>query len=331
MLAKKITPELIPNTPLGISIYSVSQEPPHYHDEFLEIIYCFKGSITIHSGYEYIEIKEGDILSCNSLDIHSLSSNDDNLVISFYIDLNSPEFHHPNLANIFFICEKYVLPHEKQKQMQNLKHILLTLLYFNCFPSEKVSPEKTFIDLTKKIMKMMLEDFHFFDYLNIDSEYSPEAKERYERMHAYINTHFFEKIAIEKLCKNEHLTPNYLSHFFKKTSYWGLPKYVNFIRVRQAEFLLLTTDKNIYDISYEVGFSDPKFCFKYFKIWHGHTPLQHKKFYQNLLDTVQENKYYSPDDIRFTLEHYISYYFATLHVPDFWNVPFTYLRNVPDF
>lgn len=329
MLASDKTFSNIPGTAIAISIYSTSQESPHYHDGIFEIIYCFKGSATLHSGYEYIEMNAGDILACNSRTIHSLSSNEDNLMVSFYFDLKSPIFQKEKLDKIWFVCEKYVLTPEKQNEMQNLKHLLLALLYFDCFPNEKVSPEKTFNDLSLKIIRMLLQHFHFFDYMNMLPNYTQEAKERYERMHIFINEHFNEKITIERLCQIEHLSANYLSYFFKNVSYWGLPRHVNFVRVRHSEFLLLTTDMNISEISYEVGFSDPKFYYKTFKTWYGHTPLQHKKMYKQI-NNIEDNTYYTPNEIRLELEHYISYYFATLHIPEFWNVPFTYMRNVPD-
>lgn len=329
MLAKKITPSPIPNTPMSISIYSTSQEAPHYHDGIIEIIYCFKGSVTLHYGYEFIEINAGDILSCNSHTIHSLSGTEDNLLISFFIDLKSPIFKKEKLDKIWFVCEKFVLTQKKQDEMQNLKHLLLALLYFYCFPASEIRSDEIVIDFSKKIINMLLEHFHFFDYMNIQPQITPEVKERYERMHIYINEHFTEKLTIERLSKSEHLTSNYLSQFFKKISYWSLPKHVNFARIRSSEILLLTTNRNISDIAYEVGFSDPKFYYKMFKAFYGHTPFQHRKMYAQKVKAAKENTIFLPNEIRIDLEHYIAYYFATLHIPKFWNVPFTYMRNVP--
>lgn len=329
MKIKKEIPDMKKNMPIGISIYSVTHEAPHYHENIMEIIYCFKGTLRLHYGYEEIEIKDGDIITCNALTIHSLSSSEDNLVISFYLDLKNPVFTYPDFDKILFICEKYVLTHEKQNEMQHLKHILLTLLYFYCFPNEMVSFEKICNDIAGKIMDMMVTHFHSYHYANTSPDYSPEEKARQERLQVYISTHFREKITIQTLCQKEHLTSNYLSHFFQKAFYLGLPNYLNFIRVRHSELLLLTTDKNITEISYEVGYSDPKFYYRYFKAWYKHTPFQHRKLYENKIRQSEENTRYLAQEMKSTLEHYISYYFATLYMPDLWNVSFTYMRNVP--
>ena len=57
--------DMIPKTPAGISIYSVTQQAPHHHKGFLEIIYCLKGPVTIYTRLQDITLKEGDIISCD--------------------------------------------------------------------------------------------------------------------------------------------------------------------------------------------------------------------------------------------------------------------------
>lgn len=307
----------------------MTQEPCHYHEGFLEIMYCLKGTATIHINYEDIRLEEGDVISCDSHDIHCIRSSGENLFVSFYFDLTDPVFDNPDLPDIFFVCERYVLRSEKQEKLQNLKHLLLTMFYFYCFPHPKVSQNETFNNLAVKIMDIMLEHFHFFDYASNELEYSAEAKKRFERLVTYTNRHYTEKLTITKLCEQEHLTANYLSHFFRKTSFLRFSGLLNYIRIYHSERLLLDSTRNISDISYDVGFSDSKFYYKYFKFWYGHTPLQHRKYFQQVREQSSENQFYIPEEISAELEHYISYYFATLHIPEFWNVPYIPYRNVP--
>lgn len=325
----RITFDFIRDTPVGISIYSVTQEPCHYHEGYLEIIYCLKGNATLHVSYEDIVLTDGDIISCDPHDIHALRSSEENLFVSFYFDLSHPIFEKPDLKYIFFVCERYVLRKEKQDEMQNLKHFLLTLLYFYCFPHDKVSQSETFNNLAVTIINIMLEHFHFFNYITNALDYSQDAKDRFEHIMIFTNRNYPEKLTLTRIGQEEHLNSNYLSHFFKKTTFLGYSAYLSFIRTYQSERLLLNTNENISDISYTVGFSDPKYYYRHFKKWYGHTPLQHRKFFQATCSRSAENKYYHPNEIGPILEHYISYYFATLHIPEFWNVPFIPFRNVP--
>lgn len=325
-----IRPNLIPNTPVGISIYSVTQEACHYHEGFLEIIYCLKGNATFHASYEDIRLIDGDIISCDSHDIHALNSTKENLFVSFYFDLTHPIFNDPDLKDVLFVCERYVLPKKQQDEMQNLKHFLLTLLYFYCFPHAKVSSTETFNNLAVKILNIMQEHFHLFHYVTQSMDYTQDQKERFNRIVIYINQHYDEKITLSHLAEKEHVNPNHLSHFLKKTTLGGYSSFLNYIRTYQSEWLLFISSANISDISYNAGFSDPKFYYKSFKTWYGHTPLQHRKFFQRIEQLSEPNHYYEINEISDLLEHYISYYFATLHIPEFWDVPYIPFRNVPN-
>ena len=69
-----IIPDLIPGAPVGISIYSVTQEAPHHHEGFMEIIYCFKGPIRICSRSLDMLLEDGDIISCDPFDVHYMSA-----------------------------------------------------------------------------------------------------------------------------------------------------------------------------------------------------------------------------------------------------------------
>lgn len=324
-----IKPNIIPGTPVGISIYSVTQERDHYHEGFMEIIYCFKGKAVLHQNYENIILEEGDIISNDPHDIHCLRSSEDNLFVSFYFDLHNPIFENPDLPDIFFVCERYVLRSEKQNEMQNLKHFLLTMLYFYCFPHPKVSQAETFRNLAVKIIEIMIKHFHFFDYSYNELNYPEEAKKRFTRVQTYINRHYQEKLTIGTLSEQEHLNTSYLSQFLRKTVLLNFSGLLNFTRIYHSGRLLLDTDKSISEISYELGYSDSKFYYRYFKTWYGHTPLQHRKYYQEVLLQSEKNTFYQPEEIIPVLEHYISYYFATLHIPEFWNVPYILHRNVP--
>lgn len=319
----------IDNTPVGIEIYSVTQEHCHYHDGFLEIIYCLKGNATLHVSYEDIKLTDGDIISCDSHDIHALSSAEDNLFISFYFNLKHQIFNNTDLPHIFFVCERYVLRKEQQDELQTLKHLLLTLLYFYCFPHKKISLENTVNNLAVNILNIMHERFHFFNYVTNSIDYSQEAKNRFEDIMIYTNLHYSEKLTLSKIGQKEHLNPTYLSHFFNKTTFFGYSGFLNFIRVYQSEILLLNSNMKISDISYACGFSDPKFYHRYFKTWYNITPLQQRKYFKRIEQNSEPNKIYDAVEIASTLEHYISYYFATLHIPEFWNVPYTPFRNIP--
>ncbi len=328
-MKSNIKPDLIPGTPTGINIYSVTKEAPHHHEGFLEIIYCFKGSVTVCTRLQTIELKEGDILSCDPFDIHYMSCAEENLLISFYFDLKSPIFQKPDLEHIYFICEPLAVPEAKQPELQNLKRLLLTLLYFYCFPHPKLSVSEIVTRFSCEIIQTMLEHFHYFYFITNSKEYSAEMKDRFESIIIYIDKYYAKKITLGKLCDLYHFNYKYLSRFFKTTSLVGFPKFVNDIRSYKAACLLLETDENISDIAYEVGFSAPMYYYQISKKWSGVTPNQYRKELRKIARASHENTYYEIQSKKEELEHFISFHFAELQVPELWLSPFVPFKGLP--
>ena len=72
---------------------------------------------------------------------------------------------------------------------------------------------------------------------------------------AYIHSHFTEDISLESVSKEFFISSYYLSHQFKRITGFTLTDYVQLTRVRNAQTLLLSTDKPITDIAFLCGFS----------------------------------------------------------------------------
>ena len=72
---------------------------------------------------------------------------------------------------------------------------------------------------------------------------------------AYIHSHFTEDISLESVSKEFFISSYYLSHQFKRITGFTLTDYVQLTRVRNAQTLLLSTDKLITDIAFLCGFS----------------------------------------------------------------------------
>lgn len=329
MLINNYIPKKIGNSPLATEVYSVTQEPAHYHEGFLEIVYCLKGIVTAHILHEDIILEPGDIISMDPHDIHFLYSSDDNLLVSFYFDLNDKRFDHPQLPDIFFVCEKYVLWEPKRKKQKEIKILLLTILYLYSFSEDLSDAENDFLYLSKQIIQIMLDNFHIFDYSIGEIEYSAEMKKRFEKVILYINSHYKDRLTVAQISRQEFLNSNYLSHFFKKTCFLGFSNYVNYIRVYHSDLQLLETNHNIAEISYNVGFSDVKFFYEHFRKWYGHTPNQHRKKYKEYMKTAKKNTYYNPRFIKHELEHFISFYFVSLQLHSTTSHKYTPFNNVP--
>ena len=330
-MKNKIKPELIPEAPVGISIYSVSQQAPYFLKGFMEIIYCFKGTVAVSTKGQSLTLHEGDIISCDPLDIRYMSCDEENLLVSFYFDLRDPVFQKENLEHIYFICEPLATPVLKQPELQNLKRQLLTLLYFYCFPHPKLNWADIANRLAVNIVNTMLDHFHYFDFINYSMDFSDEMKERFEEIMIYIDKNYSTKITLGKLCELYHFNYKYLSHFFKKTSFVGFPKFIANVRGYHASCLLLETNKNISDIAYETGFSSPLYYYQNSRFWTEMTPNQYRKAMRELEVASVNDVCYDVLEKKEELKHFISLYFAVLQVPDLWLEPFVPRKGLPEY
>ena len=100
---------------------------------------------------------------------------------------------------------------------------------------------------------------------------------RVERIISYIDANFETQIRLQDLAEQENLSPTHFSHLF--TSMFGVTfqNYVNIKRMEQCIRLMPNKEKTLLEISYESGFSDPKYMNRMFIKHFGYTPKEYRK------------------------------------------------------
>lgn len=90
----------------------------------------------------------------------------------------------------------------------------------------------------------------------------------------YIRSHLNENLTRESLAAMVYLTPDYLSHLFKKEAGFSLTNYIIYERIEEAKRLLAGTNQNISDIATRCGFQNISYFSKQFKRFTGVTPRE---------------------------------------------------------
>ena len=93
---------------------------------------------------------------------------------------------------------------------------------------------------------------------------------------AYIDAHFTEKILLTDIAEEEHLSLNYLSHFFKDMIGMSFQQYVALLRFDRARRLVEHTSMSITTICMECGFSDYRYLNNIYKKQLGYTPIEYR-------------------------------------------------------
>jgi AraC-like DNA-binding protein len=113
-------------------------------------------------------------------------------------------------------------------------------------------------------------------------QYSKTEAERLNTIYQYILNNFSRQLTLEQIAKVAHLTPNGFCRYFKSRIKKTFSKFLLEVRIGHACKLLAESEKTVADICYESGFNNFSNFNRHFKIIAGRTPLNHRKYYQEI-------------------------------------------------
>lgn len=90
----------------------------------------------------------------------------------------------------------------------------------------------------------------------------------------YINEHCQTTLSLEELAELVHFSPSYLSKIFHQTMGITLKSYITLKRIENAQYLLVSSDLSIQEISSNCGFSNTSHFNRVFKQQTGMSPLE---------------------------------------------------------
>ncbi|MBQ6701996.1 MAG: helix-turn-helix domain-containing protein [Clostridia bacterium] len=111
-----------------------------------------------------------------------------------------------------------------------------------------------------------------FDSLN----YSTDNKHVISTIR-YINDHVYESLTLGSVCKEIHLSKEYISRLFKKEMNMTVTEYIISQKLSLAKNLLSSEDMNLQSISEKIGYQDYNYFSRTFKKHYGISPIKMKK------------------------------------------------------
>ncbi len=111
----------------------------------------------------------------------------------------------------------------------------------------------------------------------IKTKFEPGNK-RVTRIHEFLMKNYQGDIDLKEIAEVAHMAPASVCRFFKNSTGLTIFEYLNKIKINYSCQLLLNTDLNILDISYDCGFNNLSHFNKQFKKFIGATPSEFRKF-----------------------------------------------------
>lgn len=130
------------------------------------------------------------------------------------------------------------------------------------------------LEYSKKIYNLLL-DLKTFVELSVEKPFS--SPDYINKLVEYISQNYQKKLSIEKCAKIVNISPNHLENMFCRYTGVPLAKYISNFRLKKSEYLLINTNKSIYQIARDVGLEDSQSLIRLYKKNFGITPLNFRK------------------------------------------------------
>lgn len=268
--------------------------PAHYHN-YIEILYGISGTYHVLLNGIHHEFTEGDLTLINSKEVHQInaisSDGGQYIVLRFEPEIIYNSMF-PNYQEL-----KYVLPfilenshHQKVIKNKDLASFIPELLYdiLKEFKAENYGYELAIKNHIGRIFLWILRYFHDSgtDFTISNDTYDTQMK-RIQPSLDYVLEHYEEELKMEDMAVLCNMSYSYFSRTFNQHMNMNFNEYVNYIRITEAEKLLVTSDLNITEISNAVGFSTTSYFIKLFKSYKNTSPKQYRK---EFVTAIQRNE-----------------------------------------
>ncbi len=253
----------------------------HYH-EFLEMLYLIDGKMNVWLNDKLYPFEPGELILINSNETHrlcSLAPESHYLVIKFT----------PKLLCTFQQTPKetqYILPflarHSEQPRVYSKDFVESTNIRNYLFDAVGEWQEKDIgyeLALKADVLKVIRSVVAFLSRQGINVKVSAAGGNIHQTMSSvleYINENF--KTVCEKdVADRFNISYSYFSRSFKQVMNMSFKEYINYLKINEAQKLLITSGKSITEISAELGFSSSSHFINVFKKYKDCSPKQYKK------------------------------------------------------
>lgn len=258
----------------------------HWH-YFVEILYCIKGQGKVMvNGYPY-SFKEGEIIFAFPRDVHAMNLEMGQAFEYIVIKLDPDMlFDSPKEAFAYKHFSQLIAPippslkHLRHGDMRSFDRQDLVEIY-QLFMDKPIHFEwrakSLLLDFVYEYSRYLRAHGHGFMAPISGSDDFSSILPAFD----YIHDHYSENLTAASVAHYCHLSYSYFSRQFKKITGITFTKYLNFMRITEAEKLLLDRQHSVTTIGFRVGFTDTSYFIKQFKAFKKMTP---KKFMQLVRD-----------------------------------------------
>lgn len=249
--------------------------PVHWHDE-LEVIYVRKGHLQVNVGGADYDVTDGQVVIVNPQQLHMMASEDRSVcyhALLFPLELISFQVQDELEQTVF-------------RPLRTGQRNLPTRVPEAMLTEENLSLLERIVEINdqKKPMHQLETRILLLRFLMEILRHGPLAKadaddtgKMQREMLEYIRIHYKSRITLSDLAQEFHLSPKYLSRYFKEHFHLTMSEYIGHLRMNHAMELLVKTDLSVTEVAMQSGFSGVSFFIRCFTEVNGCSPLKWRK------------------------------------------------------
>lgn len=256
----------ITGTPRGF------QFPVHWHEE-MELIYISRGRLQVNiGGTDYMAAK-GCVLIVNPQQLHLMRSEDTDVLyhtLLFPLELLSFRTRDALEQTVFLPLRtgQKTFPSRVPEAVLTEENLALLDAVIGI---NQEKPPLYQLQTRLLLLQFLMEILKAQPLIHSPNE-APDRMQK--ELLEYIRMHYCDKITLNQLAQVFHLSPKYLSRFFKEHFHLTLTQYISHLRMNHARKLLDTTNLPVTEVAVQSGFSGVSFFIREFKRENGLSPRQ---------------------------------------------------------
>ena len=256
---------------------SFGMDYDHTHS-YCEIYYLKSGACTYTVNRRSFHLRKGDLFIVKAGDAHRSyyegTVNSERIVISCELNALPETFMeaHEDICNMLSSTMKVVLSEGLRQKIENIFEQML---------SETQTPD----DFTSDFMRLLMMSFLLTlqrggVFVHEHPEGSMDISSDIEQAINYIALKYAYPVTLDELAEEFSLCPSYFSKKFKAQTGSTFKEYLNYIRMKQAAQMLITTDDSITKIALSCGFNSSNYFKDCFRKKHDMSPRAFREIYK---------------------------------------------------
>jgi YesN/AraC family two-component response regulator len=244
----------------------------HSHHRY-EIYYLVSGERFFFIKDHTYLVKQGDLAFINTLDLHKTNDagkpDQETIIIEFALNFIANQVGIPMVAieKLFFKHPVVKLTLNKQQYVENLLRQML----------QEAKTQKPDFEL---YLQSLLQQLLIYTARAVNQNHPAKINPTHAKITEivrYMNRNYQEGVSLESIGTFFQINPNYLSRIFKKVTGFTFVEYLNSLRIKEAQRLLLETGLKVVTIANQVGFDNQSHFGRVFRSISGVSPLQYRK------------------------------------------------------